>query len=68
MWKILLIAGIIVYVFYKIGSFLFKIGGAAQQFRENQAASNINNGRAGDKNKKRPKINAGEYIDYEEVK
>lgn len=63
MLKILLIFGITAYILYKVGSFLFKIGAASQQFRENQG--NINhNGRA---KPKKPKI-SGEYIDYEEVK
>lgn len=68
MWKLLLIIGITVYVLYKVGSFLFKIGAAAQQFRDNQSPGNIHGNGPGEKNKKKPKINAGEYIDYEEVK
>jgi len=67
MFKFLLILGIVVYILYKAGSFLFKIGAASQQFRNNQAPGNINGNGAGEKNKKKPKIN-GEYIDYEEVK
>lgn len=66
MVKFLLIIGITIYILYKVGSFLFKIGAASQQFRENQANGNING--AGGKNKKKPKINAGDYTDYEEVK
>ena len=62
--RILIIVGIIAYVLYKVGSFLFKIGAASQQFRENQSTGNIN-GNA--KTKKKPNV-AGEYIDYEEVK
>lgn len=65
MFKFLLIVGITVYILYKVGSFLFKIGAASQQFRNNQAPGNINNN--GTKAKKKPNI-AGEYIDYEEVK
>lgn len=65
MFKLFLILGITIYILYKVGSFLFKIGAASQQFRENQANGNIN---GSDKNKKKPKINAGDYIDYEEVK
>jgi len=67
MIKLLLIVGITAYLLYKVGSFLFKIGAASQQFRNNQAPGNINaNGKA-TKEKKKPNI-TGEYIDYEEVK
>jgi hypothetical protein len=67
MFKFLLIIAVITYVLYKLGSFLFKVGAASQQFRNNQASGNINaNGRAA-KTGKKPKI-CGEYIDYEEVK
>lgn len=67
MFKFLLIIAVITYVLYKLGSFLFKVGAASQQFRNNQASGNINaNGRAA-KTGKKPKI-SGEYIDYEEVK
>lgn len=64
MLKFLLIVGIAVYVLYKVGSFLFKIGAASQQFRDNQASGNFDHNT---KSKKKPKI-TGEYIDYEEVK
>ena len=68
MFKLFLILGITIYVLYKVGSFLFKIGAASQQFRDNQSNGNISgNGPAG-KSQKKPKINAGEYIDYEEIK
>lgn len=63
--RILIIVGIIAYVLYKVGSFLFKIGAASQQFRENQSPGNINSN--GTKSKKKSNI-SGEYIDYEEVK
>lgn len=66
MFKFLLIVGITAYILYKVGSFLFKIGAASQQFRNNQAPGNINDNGAA-KSKKKPKI-SGEYIDYEEVK
>ena len=66
MLKLLLIVGITVYILYKVGSFLFKIGAASQQFRNNQAGGSFNNnGEA--RSKKKPKI-TGDYIDYEEVK
>jgi hypothetical protein len=66
MFKLLLIFGITAYILYKVGSFLFKIGAASQQFRDNQSPGNIN-GNGSQKGKKKPNI-SGEYIDYEEVK
>lgn len=66
MLKLLLIFGITAYILYKVGSFLFKIGAASQQFRDNQSSGNIN-GNGSAKGKKKPNI-SGEYIDYEEVK
>ena len=65
MYKILIIVGITIYLLYKLGSFLFKVGAASQQFRDNQAGNIPGNGQ--DKSKKKPKV-TGEYIDYEEVK
>ena len=67
MLKLLLILGITVYVLYKVGSFLFRIGAASQQFRNNQPPGNIHGNGPQAKSKKKPNI-AGEYIDYEEVK
>ena len=66
MFKFLLIVGITAYILYKVGSFLFKIGAASQQFRNNQSTGNIN-GNGSEKGKKKPNA-TGEYIDYEEVK
>lgn len=65
MYKILIIVGITIYILYKLGSFLFKIGAASQQFRDHQTGNIPGNGPG--KAKKKPKI-TGEYIDYEEVK
>ena len=64
--KYLIILGIIVYLFYKISSFFFKIGAASQQMRNQQqqrrqdgpTTNKPNNG----------KIKGGDYVDYEEVK
>lgn len=67
MIKFLLIVGITAYILYKVGSFLFRIGAASQQFRNNEASGNINGNGSGAKSQKKPKI-SGEYIDYEEVK
>ncbi|MEX2231897.1 MAG: hypothetical protein WD824_07050 [Cyclobacteriaceae bacterium] len=66
MFKLLLIVGITAYILYKVGSFLFKIGAASQQFRNNQPG-NINGNGPGAKAKKKPNI-SGDYIDYEDVK
>jgi hypothetical protein len=66
MLRFLLIIAIITYIFYKVGTFLFKLGEASQQLRNNQSGNIKQNGQA-DKSKKKPKI-SGEYIDYEEVK
>lgn len=66
MVKLLLIIGITVYVLYKVGSFLFKIGAASEQLRNNQSA-NMGGNAPGQKAKKKPNI-PGEYVDYEEVK
>ncbi len=66
MFKFLLIVGITAYILYKVGSFLFKIGAASQQFRDNQSG-NINGKGQGQKTKKKPNI-SGEYIDYEDIK
>jgi hypothetical protein len=63
MLKLLLILGITVYILYKVGSFLFKIGAASQQFKDNQSPNNIH----GNGKKKKPNI-TGDYIDYEDVK
>lgn len=68
MVKFLLILGIATYIIYKVGSFLFKIGAASQQFRNNQAPGNINGNGPGGKSNKKSQVNGGEYIDYEEVK
>lgn len=65
MFKFLLIVGITAYILYKVGSFLFKIGAASQQFRNSENQGNINGN--GAKAKKKPNV-TGEYIDYEEVK
>ncbi|HET9054135.1 MAG TPA: hypothetical protein VFM90_08185 [Cyclobacteriaceae bacterium] len=63
--RFIIIVAIIAYILYKVGSFLFKIGAASQQLRNNQSQSNVNGN--GQKEKKKTNI-SGEYIDYEEVK
>ena len=73
MFKFLLITGLIVYVIYKIGSFFFRAGAAAQHFREYQAKQSRgfqpnNQQQPNGKATKEGKFKGGEYIDYEEVK
>ena len=65
MLKILIIAGLILYVLYKIGSFFFRAGAASQQFRHQGNEPQYNKTT---KNAKGPTIKGGEYIDYEEIK
>ncbi len=68
MLKFFLILGIAIYLVYKVGSFLFKIGAASQQFRNNQPPGNLHGNGPDGKGKKKPNLNGGEYIDYEDVK
>lgn len=65
MLKFLLIVLLVGYVVVKIGSFFFRAGAAAQQFRYQQ--------RRPAQEPKRParpggSVKGGDYIDYEEVK
>lgn len=61
--KYLIILGLFVYIIYKIGSFFFRAGAAAQELK---------NYKQKDQTKAAPKkgnkINGGDYVDYEEVK
>lgn len=65
--RFIIIVAILAYVLYKVGSFLFKIGAASQQLRNNQSQGNSHANMNGAKAKKKPNV-SGEYIDYEEVK
>lgn len=61
MLRFLLILSLIVYVFYKIGSFFFRAGAAAQElkgFKQQRKTPEP----------KKNKVKGGEYVDYEEVK
>ncbi|HEY9045647.1 MAG TPA: hypothetical protein VIN08_07110 [Ohtaekwangia sp.] len=62
MLRFLIILGIVVYVFYKVGSFFFRAGAAAQELKgykqKEKAASQA----------KKNKVKGGDYVDYEEVK
>ena len=69
--KYALILGIVVYVFYKIGSFFFRAGAAAQQLRDmqNQKRKEFEGSKPAPTPKdKKGKARGGDYIDYEEVK
>ncbi len=64
MVRILIIFGLITYILYKIGSFFFRAGAAAQELnnlkrKQNQPSPN---------HIKKSKLDGGEYIDYDEVK
>jgi hypothetical protein len=63
MLKFLLILGLIVYVFYKIGSFFFRAGAAAQELKGYKQQQQRKTPQP-----KKSKVNGGEYVDYEEVK
>jgi hypothetical protein len=67
MFKLLLIIVVILYLLYKIGTFFYRAGAAAQHFRNFQQKGS--NGRAdATQAKKSSKFKGGEYVDYEEVK
>lgn len=63
--KYLIILALLGYVFYKIGSFLFRAGAAAQHLRNLQEQQRKQNAPQG---ATKTKVNGGEYVDYEEVK
>jgi hypothetical protein len=65
MFRFLLIIGIISYVFYKIGSFFFRAGAAAQELKDYK-----NQQKSADSSKKASKrgVKGGDYVDYEEIK
>jgi hypothetical protein len=69
--RLLIILGLIGYVFYKIGGMFFRAGAASQQSKfqpRNPQNGNVNVNSAPDKPAKSGKIKGGDYIDYEEVK
>lgn len=71
MLKFLIILAIIAYLLYKIGSFFFRAGAAAQELRNFQKQQPKDFGAGKQKaasTQKKSKFNDGEYIDYEEVK
>ena len=65
MLRFLLIIGLISYVFYKIGSFFFRAGAAAQELKNyKQHPKDPNSSKKG----KKAGVKGGDYVDYEEVK
>ena len=62
MLRFLLIVGLLTYVIYKVGSFLFPVGGS-QRFQDGRRPNVNSNG-----TKREGKIKGGDYVDYEEVK
>lgn len=70
--KFIIIACIVGYLFYKIGSFFFRIGAASQHLRNFQQQQRKDfpgkTPGAGPKKGNGSKINGGEYVDFEEVK
>lgn len=66
MYKFLLIIGLLVYVFYKVGAFFFRAGAASQELKDykqqQQKQANPSS------KKKSSRVKGGEYIDYEEIK
>ena len=65
MFRFLLIIGIISYVFYKIGSFFFRAGAAAQELKNYKDQQK--NADSYKKTKKKG-VKGGEYVDYEDIK
>ena len=63
--KYLIILAIIIYLFYKLSSFFFKVGAASQQMRNQQQRQSQTNQT---KSQPKSKIKGGDYVDYEEVK
>ena len=63
MLRFLIIISLIVYVFYKIGSFFFRAGAAAQELKGYKQQQQQKAPQA-----KKNKVKGGEYVDYEEVK
>lgn len=71
MVRLLIIIGLIGYVFYKFGSLFFRAGAASQQdkFQPRRPQNGqVNVDSPPDRPAKSGKIKGGEYIDYEEVK
>lgn len=69
MFKFLLIFGVVSYILYKIGSFFFRAGAAAQQLRNMQNQQQQQQRFQSEQSRKKSrKGKSGEYVDFEEVK
>ena len=72
MLKFIIIFCIVAYLFYKIGSFFFRIGAVSQNLRNFQQQQRKGfqdkTSASGPRKGNGSKINGGEYVDYEEVK
>ena len=69
MLRLLLILALLFYVLYKLGLFRIFIYQAKEGYRETVRKNDgVRIDRSSSKQKKKPEIKGGEYIDYEEVK
>jgi hypothetical protein len=66
--KYIFVLGIILYLIYKVGSFFFRAGAAAQQLRNFQDQQRKSDPTKSASKAKKGHVNGGDYIDFEEVK
>jgi hypothetical protein len=72
--RILLILVLFLYLLYKLGLFRVFVGSVKQGYHDSDAikrkppGSNVNVDAAPPKEKTKPVVKGGEYIDYEEIK
>lgn len=68
--KLLIILGLVGYVFYKVGGVFFRAGAASQQNQRQprKPEGTINVETEQQKEKRNGTIKGGDYVDYEEVK
>ena len=68
MYRFLLFSGLFIYILYKFGNFFFKAGAASQHLRDHEKRQRAEELARKQKPKKNPKLDGGEYVDYEEIK
>jgi hypothetical protein len=69
MFRLLLILALLFYVLYKLGLFRVFVHHVKDGLNENnRGQGQVHVGRNSPKQKKKPDLKGGEYIDYEEVK
>lgn len=69
MLRFLVIFGLVLYAIYKVGSLFFRAGAASQALKEQERRNfNANSNPAQKSRSAKPGKQAGEYVDYEEVK